>query len=194
MGYFKNIWEEKEVSAIDDIIDGIIRTEGGYANDANDSGGETKFGITVAVARANGYTGAMRDLPLDVAREIYRQKYVVAPGFDKILSISQVIAEELVDTGVNMGPQTAVKFLQRALNAFNSRGKIHPDLKVDGDCGAKTVAALSAYLVYRKRQDGERVLFTALNVLQGARYIELAESRPTQEDFIFGWIRSRVMV
>lgn len=36
----------------DKIINEIIRVEGGYVNDPRDSGGETNFGITVAVARA----------------------------------------------------------------------------------------------------------------------------------------------
>lgn len=42
-----------------EIIDEIIRVEGGYVNDPADSGGETNFGVTVAVARAHGYTGAI---------------------------------------------------------------------------------------------------------------------------------------
>ena len=36
------------------VISKIIEVEGGYSNDRSDSGGETKYGITVAVARANG--------------------------------------------------------------------------------------------------------------------------------------------
>ena len=55
------------------IINEIIRVEGGYVNDPSDSGGETNFGITVAVARANGYVGCMLDLPRSVAFDIYSQ-------------------------------------------------------------------------------------------------------------------------
>ena len=33
-------------------INELIEREGGYVNDPKDSGGETKFGITVATARA----------------------------------------------------------------------------------------------------------------------------------------------
>ena len=49
-------------------IDAILRAEGGYVNDPQDKGGETNYGIIVAVARANVYQGPMRDLPVTVAR------------------------------------------------------------------------------------------------------------------------------
>ena len=46
------------------IIDGVIAREGGYVNDPRDAGGETNWGITKAVARANGWAGPMRQLSL----------------------------------------------------------------------------------------------------------------------------------
>jgi len=36
------------------------------------------------------------------------------------------------------------------------------------------------------------VLLTALNCSQGARYLELAEGREKNEDFLFGWVLNRV--
>jgi hypothetical protein len=36
------------------------------------------------------------------------------------------------------------------------------------------------------------VMLKTLNCLQGARYIELAEHRQKNEEFVFGWIRARV--
>jgi lysozyme family protein len=61
--------------------------EGGYVNDPSDRGGETNHGVTVAVARAFGYRGAMRDLTKDTALEIYRARYWIQPGFDLIDAI-----------------------------------------------------------------------------------------------------------
>ena len=116
------------MNTIEEIINDIIRVEGGYSFDSNDAGGETMYGITIAVARANGYTGNMKDIPRKVAYDIYYNQYVVKPGFDKVLAVDSAIAAELVDTGVNMGTVTAGKFLQQALNALNDGGSKYPDL------------------------------------------------------------------
>ena len=68
--------------SIDSLIDGVIGREGRYSNNPADTGGETMWGITIAVARANGYNGPMKAMPRDVAKSIYMNKYVVGPGFD----------------------------------------------------------------------------------------------------------------
>jgi lysozyme family protein len=142
---------------VDQVIDGIIAREGGYVNDSRDAGGETNFGITAATARSSGYAGAMRDMPRDFAVEIYRRRYVVAPGFDKIVPISQAIAAELVDTGVNMGPKVAAGFLQRALNAFNNQGRDYADIVADGDAGARHAAGAGGLSgqARRRRREGD---------------------------------------
>lgn len=176
---------------IKSIIDDIIKAEGGYSNNPNDSGGETMYGITKSVAVANGYSGAMKDLPISLAENIYYTQYVSKPKFDLLLPVSKSIAEEVIDTGVNMGPAVAGKFLQRCLNAFNNQGKLYADIAVDGKVGPATVAALKSYLGTRGGQ-GEIVMLRALNCLQGARYIELAEVNPKNESFAYGWVAGRV--
>ena len=176
---------------IEKLIDGILDREGGYVDHASDRGGPTCWGITEAVARANGYNGDMRAMPQGFAREVYRKRYWLEPGFDRVARHSETLAEELADTGVNMGPSTAGKFLQRALNVLNLEAKVFPDLAVDGKIGPGTLTALAAYLKHRGRS-GELVLMTAVNCLQGARYIEIAEARQSQEAFVYGWLRERV--
>jgi lysozyme family protein len=176
---------------VEDYIAGVIEREGDYVDHPSDRGGPTRWGITQAVARAFGYDGPMQDLPQDTARAIYRRRYWDEPGFGKVAKVSEVIADELFDTGVNMGTGKAAEFLQRALNALNLRGKVYPDLGVDGRIGSMTVAALAKLLAYRGR-DGETVIMRMLNSQQGVRYMDIAESRESQEDFVFGWFRTRV--
>jgi lysozyme family protein len=129
---------------IDRLLDELITREGGYCDHPADRGGPTNFGITQAVARSEGFAGAMRDLPRALAKEIYRRRYWTAPRFDRVDEIAPAIAAELFDTGVNMGPAVAVGILQRTLNAFNRRQSDWPDIAVDRRIGPATLNALRA--------------------------------------------------
>ena len=180
------------MSGIDAIIEGIIGREGGYANDPNDAGGETMWGVTIATARAAGYAGAMRDMPRAEAARIYRKQYVEAPGFDRIAAVCPPVGEELVDTGVNMGPRVAGKFLQRALNVLNREGRDFADLVVDGDVGPGTRAALVAFIAHRGEVVAAATLMKLLEAQQAVRYIEISEARAANENFMFGWVANRV--
>jgi lysozyme family protein len=179
-------------SFLDRAIDHLIAVEGGYVNHRDDRGGETNFGVTEAVARQNGYTGAMKDMPRTVAKDIYVRRYWTLPGFDKIATVSEPIAAECLDTGVNMGPAWATMFLQRSLNAFSQNGKSYPMITVDGKCGPGTLGTLQSYMRERGRSNGEAVLLKAMNALQGARYIELTEQRTQNSSFTFGWFNQRI--
>lgn len=172
-------------------IDDLIKREGGYVNHRSDKGGETNWGITVTVARAFGYTGAMVDLPRDTAFTIYLERFWIQPGFARIDPLSGAIAEELFDTGANMGPGVAARFLQRALNVLNNRGRDFPEIAVDGAIGKMTIYCLSEFLK-RRGQRGELALFRMLNGQQSVRYMELSEANQTQDDFQFGWQYHRV--
>ncbi|MGX2528891.1 glycoside hydrolase family 108 protein [Acinetobacter baumannii] len=177
---------------IEQYLVDLIKREGGYVNNPNDRGGATNYGITEAVAHANGYKGNMKDLPLETAKDIYRNQYWIAPRFDQVNSISPAVAEELLDTGVNCGTGFAKPLLQRALNLLNNQGKAGwPDLTVDGVYGPATLNGLKTYLAKRGKE-GEKVLVRVLNIMQGQRYIEICERNPTQEQFFYGWINNRI--
>ena len=179
------------VRNIDALIENAILLEGDYVDHPADRGGPTRWGITKAVAKIHGYTGNMRHFPREDAIAIYKRKYWLRPSFDQIAKHAPDIAAELFDTGINMGTGTASGFLQRALNALNRKEQDFKDLAVDRAIGKKTLQALDAYL--RKRgPKGEAVLLKALEALQGARYIRLAESRPANEAFLYGWLANRI--
>ena len=65
------------MATAEQIIDQVIAAEGGYSNNPSDKGGETMYGITMAVARANGYSGPMKDMPRSVAVAIYSKRYIL---------------------------------------------------------------------------------------------------------------------
>lgn len=173
------------------LIDDLIDREGGYVNHPADRGGPTCWGITEAVARAHGYTGAMAALPREEAAAIYRRFYWLRPRLDQVGQRVPRLAAELFDTGVNMGPAVAATFLQRALTALNRNGRDYPDLVPDGRIGPQTLAALDSFLTARGKA-GETVLLRALEALQGERYLRLAERRPANESFLYGWLANRM--
>lgn len=174
-------------------ITALIAREGGskFTDNPNDRGGKTRWGVTEQVARAYGYTGDMRELSRELAHDIYLERYWTGPHFDLVAARSGRLAEELLDTGVNMGPQVAARFLQRALNVLNRGATAYPDVIVDGQIGRMTLFALDKFLEARGGP-GLVVLLRMLNGQQAVRYIEIAESRPQNEEFEFGWLLNRV--
>ena len=176
---------------VDGLIDEVIGREGGYSNHPADKGGATRWGVTEAVARAHGYRGDMRDFPRGDAVEVYRRIYWLRPGFDRVAEHAPRVAVELFDTGVNMGPAVAAGFLQRALNALNRGGGDYPDMAVDRRVGDRTIDALKGFIA-RRGVAGETVLLKAIEALQGERYLRLAEERPANEAFLYGWLANRL--
>lgn len=108
-------------------FDLVIKHEGGYVDHPSDPGGATRYGVTERVARANGHTGSMRDLPLAFAREIYRRLYWDAVRAD---SLPPEIRFHVFDAAINSGPTQAVKWLQQAAG-----------VAVDGKLGPQTLGA-----------------------------------------------------
>lgn len=180
------------MTPFDRALQHTLGIEGGFVDDAADSGGATRWGITEAVAREFGYRGEMAALPLEFAKDVYRQKYWNLLQLDLVAALNDQIATELFDTAVNTGVKFAGESLQRALNVFNREQNDFPDIEVDGFIGPATLRSLRAFLALRGIA-GIRVLLSALNCLQGAFYLGLAERRPKDEKFIYGWFNQRVV-
>ena len=162
--------------------------EGGYVFNAKDPGGETNLGITKYVAMKNGYSGDMKLLTKEKAREIYKKEYWDGLLLDNVTD--QGVAEELFDTGVNCGQGTSAGFIQKCLNAMNKQGTRWNDLKEDGSIGVATISALNVCLSLGYKAE----LLKALNCLQGAYYIDISRRNPNLEEFIIGWFRNRVEI
>lgn len=179
------------MQAFDEAIAALEPIEGGYTNDPADSGGETNYGITVAVARAFGYVDPMDKMPREVAVWIYRKRYWDALSLDPVALLAPDLAKKLFQAGVNCGVEQAGKWFQRCLNVFNDGGTKWPDVTADGRVGPITVDAFRQFMVARGGQ-GAAVMQRAINALQGAFYIGLAEAQPKDERFVYGWISQRV--
>lgn len=97
----------------------VLKYEGGYANHPSDPGGETNYGITIAVARANGYHGDMRSIPMDLVRKIYRKGY-----WDRVNGDDLPAGLDLCvfDFAVNSGPRRA---LDAMLSGYSVEDRIN---------------------------------------------------------------------
>lgn len=108
-------------------FDKLLGHEGGYSNHPSDPGGETMWGITARVARANGYLGDMRSMPRHMAKDLYRKLYWNKVRADELPA---ALRYPMFDAAVNSGPKQAICWLQRAV-----------DVGEDGQIGPMTLAA-----------------------------------------------------
>ena len=90
------------------IIQKILQHEGGYVNDPDDLGGETKYGIT-----ARRYPDLdIKNLTRAEAIEIYRRDFYIPMGIGKMTNIN--LALNYMDMGVNAGIKNATTLLNEA--------------------------------------------------------------------------------
>ena len=177
--------------------------EGGYANDSYDAGGETYKGVArryypswegwaiIDAAKSNKHTFP-GSLPNNHYLEELIRKFYKANYWDKFWGDeipNQIVANEMFDTGVNMGTRRAVKYLQMGLNLLNRNQKNYADIMEDGVFGNNTLNTLKMYL----NIDNESYLVKIMNILQGMHYIEYMTKSPTQERFARGWL-SRINI
>jgi len=172
--------------AVAAILAAVVALEGGYVDHPADPGGATNWGITERVARQNGFTGDMRDLTQGQAKDIYRRQYIERPGFLPLVAIDAAVAEEVIDTGVNMGPSRPTRLFRRAVNEVcGTTLPIVPSMdavavKAWGDCRANL---------------GPRSCVAMLDSLdrqQRAEYDRLVRVNPKLRVFYRGWINHRV--
>lgn len=107
----------------------LLGNEGGFVDHPRDPGGATNFGITQRVARANGYQGDMRALPLSMALSIYEKDYWAPIKADQLPGHLRF---HVFDAAVNSGAGQAIKWLQSAAGVTQ-----------DGVIGPRTLSAAS---------------------------------------------------
>ena len=169
------------------IVAGAFAVEGGYVNNPADPGGETNHGVTVQVARDNGYTGPMRELPKETAEQIYIKGYVDGPNFRQVVAMSPAVGNKLVDAGVNAGTGRSARWFQQALNQLSRGGADYPAVVVDGQVGPQSIAAYQALERKRGRIKACELTLKLVDAQQGSHYMSL--NKPM---FIVGWVDNRL--
>lgn len=117
----------------DYAVNQVIQEEGGFVNDAQDPGGATNMGITLATLstwrNATCTAADVQALTQEEAEKIYKSLY-----WDKVQgdSLKPAVALLLFDAAINHGVGMAVKLAQRALRVAD-----------DGVIGPQTMRSLN---------------------------------------------------
>jgi len=156
---------EEKIMPFYQEITKVIGREGGYVNDPDDPGGETKYGISKkAYPKVD-----IKNLTMDDAVEIYKDDYWLPA---KIERLPDKLQGQYFDMVVNQGIAKSAKILQRACN-----GKNKSKIQVDGKVGPKTIKATA-------KLEPER-----LRAYRLMEYARLALTRPELEKYYYGWVR-----
>jgi len=148
------------MSNFDEAVYLVLKHEGGYVNNPNDTGGETNFGISKrAYPNLN-----IAELSVETAQEIYKRDFWDKVKGDKLPEGLDLM---VFDFAVNAGVSRASKVLQKMLGA-----------KQDGIIGSKTLNLL-------RTQDGTLALITEYYRLRQAHY----EAIDSFQYFGHGWTR-----
>jgi lysozyme family protein len=163
---------------VKEIIDGIIKREGGYVNHPNDRGGPTKYGITQKTFSVYlGYQATIEDvknLTVEVAYDIYERDYYRGPGIDKLPNDLQSV---VTDASVLYGPRRAIKFLQSIVNEAG-----FGVISVDGALGPNTNRSVTN--AYNAMGD----FFINAYVEERIMFCErIVANNPSQSVFLKGW-------
>ena len=164
-GFDRRKGNEEKIMPFYQEIKKVIDREGGYVNDPDDPGGETKYGIS-----KKAYPNVdIENLTVDDAVELYKDDYWLPA---KVERLPDKLQGQYFDMVVNQGIAKSSKILQRACN-----GKNKDKIKVDGKVGPNTIKATA-------RLESDRL--RAYRIMEYAR---LALTRPELEKYYYGWVK-----
>lgn len=144
----------------------ILQHEGGYVNHPNDKGGETKYGIT-----KRRYPDLdIKNLTKAKAIELYKRDFWDS---SRIEVYPDIIRLQMFDMSVNMGPKSAVKVLQRALN------RLGYDFLGTGTLGPATMKAVTITPALS--------LYFWIGIERLAYYNSIVVNNKSQVVFLKGW-------
>ena len=151
----------------------VLQAEGGYSDDPGDTGGATMRGITHleydAYRKAHGLPRRpVREISDAEVLDIYRRQYWDRVAGDALPFPLDLIA---MDTAVNMGVGTAVKFLWQA----------------DGHAASYRLAPSLLHVLAAKSREAVHAIAGEFLLLREERYHRIAEI-PHDRKFLRGWL------
>jgi len=154
----------------------IIEIEGGYSNDPDDAGRETKYGIS----KRSYPNEDIKNLTVERAIEIYTRDFWNPLKLSLVQD--QTTANLIFRFAVHAGQITAARMVQECLNTFVP---IIFSVDVDGDIGTRTLQAINNIRTIR--------LHDTFRVATCRYYLALVFKKPSQEKYLKGWIKRALM-
>lgn len=174
------------IPTVDQIIDDILKKEGGYNDIKEDRGGATNLGVSLRYAKSVPEMDLDGDGDIDkfdimmvtpeIARRLYKRDFFYGPGID---TLPPQLHPQLFDISVNSGGRRAIKLLQMTLNEMGMA------LKVDGYSGPATEdAAARAVRMIGWDQVNNRLVQERIDF-----YEAIIHGNPSQAKFRKGWMK-----
>jgi lysozyme family protein len=170
------------MASFDDAIPTVLRHEGGFENNPNDSGSATNFGVSLRWLKSQGLLAELEaeegDKTQDEVKIIRDMTQAQACGFFKAFwwdkyqygnFNSQALATKTLDVSVNMGSGRSHRILQGVLG-----------LVQDGVLGAKSFAEANAV--------SPSVTLVKFQAAQAQFYRDLVTKNPRLQEFLNGWL------
>lgn len=151
-------------------IPALLKWEGGFSNHPDDPGGATMKGVTLKTFRKwYGADKTVADLKAITDCQWCRIMRSFWDGVKGDQIRNQSIADLVADWHVNAG-DNAIKAVQRMFG-----------IKADGIVGPVTLSYLNS--------PNAEVIFNRLRSAREDYYIEIARSKPSQQQFLNGWLK-----
>jgi len=153
--------------------------EGGYVNDPNDPGGETKYGIS-----KRQYPNLdIKNLTVDQAKQIYYNDYWKKYKIDKIAAINPYLSIITFDTQVNTGK--GIKILQKTIKDYPS--KEFKQIVLDNKFGPIT----EKYLINLNHISPNFLIHNYINN-RTQYYLIITKRNIKLRKFLYGWLNRTI--
>ncbi len=161
----------------------VIKHEGGYSDSKHDSGGPTKYGVSLRYLKIenidiNGDGIISKDdvihLTKTEADKIYYKEWYKKNRYNEIEN--KDILTDIMDFSINVGATQCHKILKRAINKL-----INEPIEVDGYFDTNTIDIVNLIEPI--------VLKDSLNKEQEWFYRSLVKKNPDLNVFLSGWLR-----
>lgn len=163
-------------------VNKVLAKEQYLSDTSGDRGGLTIWGISSAVFPREVKKMLRMSKPdaKRFAEKLYQEKYWKKMGLDKLED--QPLSDKLLDVGVHLGSNTAIRMLQKSLNEFGHK------VDVDGIAGDQTLGAVKT-----AAGADSSSLVNSLTTKQISQYRQIAASSPSQKKFYKGWVKRASM-